>query len=79
MANENSEAWWAVRTRWLWRDRRIKVDPLAGLAKLANGAADIRHPRRGYHKTYSGAVWRGKAGILVHLAGGRPIPCPQLG
>jgi hypothetical protein len=35
-------------TRWLWRDRRIKVDPLACLAKLKNGTADIRHARRDY-------------------------------
>ncbi len=35
-------------TRWLWRDRRIGVDPLACLSKLANGAADVRHARRDY-------------------------------
>jgi integrase len=35
-------------SRWLWRDRRIVADPLAGLAKLTNGAADVRHARRDY-------------------------------
>jgi len=35
-------------TRWLWRDRRIAVDPLACLSKLANGAADVRHARRDF-------------------------------
>jgi integrase len=35
-------------TRWMWRDRRIGVDPLACLSKLANGTADIRHARRDY-------------------------------
>jgi len=35
-------------TRWLWRDRRIVSDPLAGLAKLMNNAADVRHARRDY-------------------------------
>lgn len=33
-------------SRWLWRDRRVPSDPLAGLAKLANGETDIRHARR---------------------------------
>jgi integrase len=33
-------------TRWLWKDRRIGSDPLAGLSKLANGQTDIRHARR---------------------------------
>jgi len=33
-------------TRWLSRDRRITVDPLACLSWVANGAADIRHARR---------------------------------
>jgi integrase len=33
-------------TRWLWKDRRINADPLAGLAKLANGETDVRHARR---------------------------------
>ncbi len=33
-------------TRWLWKDRRIVSDPLAGLSKLANGQTDIRHARR---------------------------------
>ncbi len=33
-------------TRWLWKDRRIGADPLAGMSKLANGQADIRHARR---------------------------------
>src|SRR5262249_24587328 len=32
-------------TRWLWKDRRIPTDPLAGLAWLANAAADVRHAR----------------------------------
>ena len=32
--------------RWLWKDRRIGSDPLAGLSKLANGQTDIRHARR---------------------------------
>src|SRR5262249_26124782 len=29
-------------TRWLWKDRRIAVDPLSCLSKLSNGAADVR-------------------------------------
>jgi integrase len=33
-------------TRWLWKDRRTGTDPLAGLSRLANAAADIRHARR---------------------------------
>jgi site-specific recombinase XerD len=32
--------------RWLWKDRRTAVDPLAGMSKLANAETDIRHPRR---------------------------------
>jgi integrase len=38
----------AVRgfTRWLWRDRRAPVDPLAGMAKLAHAESDVRHARR---------------------------------
>ena len=33
--------------RWLWRDKRTAVDPLAGLPRLASkGAVDIRHARR---------------------------------
>jgi integrase len=35
-------------TRWLWRDKRSGVDPLAGLSKLANAETDIRHARRDY-------------------------------
>ena len=35
-------------TRWLWRDRRTAVDPLAGLSKLANRETDIRHARRDF-------------------------------
>lgn len=35
-------------TRWLWKDRRNTIDPLASLSKLANGTADIRHARRDY-------------------------------
>ncbi len=35
-------------TRWLWRDRRTAVDPLAGLSKLANPETDVRHPRRDF-------------------------------
>ena len=36
-------------TRWLWRDKRVTVDPLAGLARLATkGEDDIRHPRRDF-------------------------------
>jgi integrase len=36
-------------TRWLWRDRRVAVDPLAGLPRLAGkGEADIRHARRDF-------------------------------
>jgi len=35
-------------TRWLWRDRRTPTDPLAGLSKLTNSVADIRHARRDY-------------------------------
>jgi site-specific recombinase XerC len=31
-------------TRWLWKDRRIASDPLAGLAKLAHAAADVATP-----------------------------------
>jgi len=33
-------------TRWLWKDRRIASDPLAGMSKLANGETDVRHARR---------------------------------
>jgi integrase len=33
-------------TRWLWKDRRIGSDPLAGVSKLANAAADVRRARR---------------------------------
>ena len=33
-------------TRWLWKDRRIGSDPLAGMSKLANGETDIRRERR---------------------------------
>ena len=33
-------------TRWLWRDHRACVDPLAGLSKLANRETDVRHARR---------------------------------
>jgi integrase len=32
-------------TRWLWRDKRSVLDPLAGLSKIGN-ATDIRHARR---------------------------------
>jgi integrase len=36
-------------TRWLWRDKRVAVDPLAGLPRLAGkGEADIRHARRDF-------------------------------
>src|SRR5262245_54157201 len=35
-------------TRWMGRDQRIAVDPLIGLSRLANGAADIRHARRDF-------------------------------
>jgi integrase len=35
-------------TRWLWKDRRIGSDPLAGMSKLANGETDVRHGRREY-------------------------------
>src|SRR5262249_28893542 len=35
-------------SRWLWRDRRIAVDPLACLSKLAHAAADVRHARRDF-------------------------------
>ena len=35
-------------TRWLWRDRRTAVDPLAGIAKLANAGSEIRHGRRDF-------------------------------
>jgi integrase len=35
-------------TRWLARDRRLAVDPLACLSRLAGGAADVRHGRRDY-------------------------------
>jgi integrase len=36
-------------TRWLWRDKRTAVDPLAGLPRLASkGEADIRHARRDF-------------------------------
>ena len=35
-------------TRWLWRDKRSVLDPLAGLSKLANGETDIRHARRDF-------------------------------
>lgn len=33
-------------TRWLWRDKRTRVDALAGLSKLANAETDLRHARR---------------------------------
>jgi len=33
-------------TRWLWKDRRVVSDPLAGVAKLANAETDVRHARR---------------------------------
>ena len=33
-------------TRWLWKDKRAAVDPLAGMSKLANAAADVRRVRR---------------------------------
>jgi integrase len=33
-------------TRWLWKDRRIGSDPLAGMSKLANVETDVRHARR---------------------------------
>jgi integrase len=33
-------------TRWLWKDRRISSDPLAGVSKLANAASDVRRARR---------------------------------
>lgn len=35
-------------TRWLSRNSRISVDPLACLSKIGNGAADVRHARRDY-------------------------------
>ncbi len=36
-------------TRWLWRDKRTPIDPLAGLSRLAGkGEADLRHPRRDF-------------------------------
>src|SRR5262249_23132568 len=33
-------------SRWLWRDHRAAVDPLAGLSKLGNVETDARHARR---------------------------------
>ena len=33
-------------TRWLWRDKRTAVDPLAGLSRLAAPETDVRHARR---------------------------------
>jgi len=33
-------------TCWLWRDKRINVDMVAGLSKLRNSEADLRHARR---------------------------------
>jgi site-specific recombinase XerC len=33
-------------TRWLWKDRRIAADPLAGMSKLANANTDVRRVRR---------------------------------
>jgi site-specific recombinase XerD len=37
-------------TRWLWKDRRTAVDPLAGLPRLPakGGDSDIRHARRDF-------------------------------
>ncbi len=35
-------------TRWLWKDKRAAVDPLAGMSKLANAAADVRRERRDF-------------------------------
>jgi site-specific recombinase XerD len=34
--------------RWLWRDKRSALDPLAGLSKLANSETDVRHARRDF-------------------------------
>ena len=33
-------------TRWLWRDKRSVVDPLAGMSRFPNGETDVRHARR---------------------------------
>ena len=33
-------------TRWLWRDKRVAADPLAGMSKLAHADTDVRHARR---------------------------------
>jgi site-specific recombinase XerD len=37
-------------TRWLWRDKRMAVDPFAGLPRLASkgGEADVTHARRDF-------------------------------
>src|SRR5262245_20393563 len=35
-------------TRWLVRDKRASPDPLAGMSKLANSGADVRHARRDF-------------------------------
>ena len=35
-------------TRWLWKDKRILADPLAGMSKLAGAEADVRHGRRDF-------------------------------
>ena len=47
-------------THWLWRDRRSGVDPLAGMAKIGNGAC--RRSARAAH------VGTGKARGLLHAA-----------
>lgn len=35
-------------TRWLWKDKRVAADPLAGMSKLANAGTDVRRVRRDY-------------------------------
>lgn len=35
-------------TRWLWKDRRTGIDPLAGMSKLAHADTEIRHGRRDF-------------------------------
>jgi integrase len=59
-------------TRWLWRNGRVKVDPLAFLSKLANGAADVRHARRDLSPDELGwllETTRANARPFRHLAG----------
>src|SRR5262249_47056564 len=59
-------------TRWLWKDRRIHADPLAGMSKLAHAETDVRHARREF--TQGELAWlletaRTSARTFRYLAG----------